>query len=111
MNFTNPSADRTVTIDNATIDADTIVVLSEREHQQLGVRRSGGYSSSGSSRGWICGLARPARRAGESQQRLRRGGSITFDSGSNWYFGATTEALNSGAYDFLSVATHELGTC
>lgn len=36
------------------------------------------------------------------------GGSITFDTDTNWYFGATTAGLDSTKYDFYSVAVHEL---
>ena len=36
------------------------------------------------------------------------GGSITFDTDTNWYFGVTTGGLNSSQYDFYSVAVHEL---
>ena len=112
MNFTNPSADRTVTIDNATIDADTIVVfVGARNISSLAFGGPGGYSSSGSE-AWldlVAARGQPGALENPESDFGPWGGSITFDSGTNWYFGATTEALNSGAYDFLSVATHELG--
>ena len=34
---------------------------------------------------------------------------IVFDSGTNWYFGASGEVFDSGEYDFETVALHELG--
>jgi hypothetical protein len=37
------------------------------------------------------------------------GGSISFDSSKNWYFGNDTRVLNSTYTDFYTVATHELG--
>ena len=35
------------------------------------------------------------------------GGSIAFDTGTNWYFGATTGGLTANKIDFQTVATHE----
>lgn len=37
------------------------------------------------------------------------GGSITFDTLTNWHFGSTSTGLDSGEIDFYSVAVHELG--
>ena len=36
------------------------------------------------------------------------GGSISFSTGKDWHFGATTEGLDEDEYDFLSVATRQL---
>ena len=36
------------------------------------------------------------------------GGTITFDSNTNWHFGLTTEGLEDDEFDFMSVAAHEL---
>jgi hypothetical protein len=37
------------------------------------------------------------------------GGSIAFDTNTNWYFGSDTSGLNNTETDFLTVAEHELG--
>ncbi|MBN9117955.1 MAG: matrixin family metalloprotease, partial [Planctomycetes bacterium] len=37
------------------------------------------------------------------------GGSVTFDTTQNWYFGSSASGLASNQLDFYSVATHELG--
>ena len=37
------------------------------------------------------------------------GGSISFDTTANWYFGADASGLGNNKLDFTSVATHELG--
>src|SRR5712691_1494620 len=112
MNFTNPSADRSVTIDNATIDPDTIVVfVGARNISSLAFGGPGGYSSSGSE-AWldlVASRGQPGALENPESDFGPWGGSITFDSGTNWYFGATTEALTAHANDFLSVALHELG--
>ncbi|MHB1085527.1 MAG: matrixin family metalloprotease [Thiobacillus sp.] len=87
----------------------------------LGVGGQGGYSCSGSSS--FCSDA--ARRGqGETQNVYDNngtllsanavdvapwGGSITFDTDTNWYFGTTSGGLTSSQYDFYSVAAHELG--
>ena len=37
------------------------------------------------------------------------GGSISFDTTTNWHYGVTTSGLASNELDFYSAATHEMG--
>lgn len=110
--FSDPASTSLMSVKNLTVPADTLVVyVGARDIGSLAFGGPGGYSSSGSTawldlvsaRGQTGALAKTATDFGPW------GGAITFDSGANWHFGVTTEGLVNGKYDFLSVATHELG--
>ncbi|MES2369471.1 MAG: PEPxxWA-CTERM sorting domain-containing protein [Pseudomonadota bacterium] len=77
----------------------------------LGEGGSGGYSCSG-----IGSFCTDAIQRGQGAVTGKNavdvapwGGSITFDTDTNWHFGTTTGGLTSSEYDFYSVAVHELG--
>lgn len=76
----------------------------------LGEGGPGGYNCSGI--GSFCADA--ARRGqgvvtGENAVDVAPwGGSIIFDTDTNWHFGTTTSGLGASEYDFYSVAVHEL---
>jgi Ca2+-binding RTX toxin-like protein len=112
MTVGNPSGSSSFTLTNETIPENTVIVFAgARRMSALGIGGPGGYASSGSqewldrvaSRGQVGALDNP-----ETDFSLW-GGSITFDEDANWFFGETTEGLDSDEYDFLSVAMHELG--
>ncbi len=111
---TDPSTGGTVDISDPTIPADTIVVYAGGRSLpaggELGQGGFGGYSDSGST-AWIdlvTGRGRPLSAAGGALEFVPWGGSVAFDSSSNWYFGTDPAGLIPGQYDFLSVASHEL---
>jgi hypothetical protein len=77
----------------------------------LGIGGPGGYSCSGI--GSFCSNAAQRGQGivtGASAVDVAPwGGSITFDIGTNWHFGASAGGLAFSEYDFYSVAVHELG--
>ena len=104
--FNSPSTGNQVSVSNPTIPADTIIVyvggLSVGSGE-AGFGGPGGYSVSGT-------------RSFQSTVQTRGvtgfstwGGSISFDTTANWYFGADASGLGNNKLDFTSVATHELG--
>ncbi|MDA8128141.1 MAG: matrixin family metalloprotease [Betaproteobacteria bacterium] len=77
----------------------------------LGEGGPGGYNCSG-----MGGFCEDATRRGQGVVRGASavdvapwGGSITFDTNTNWYFGTRSGGLAPSQYDFYSVAVHELG--
>lgn len=112
LTFTDPTSTSLARISNRTISADTVVVfVGARNIDSLAFGGPGGYSSSGSY-AWldlVAGRGQAGALTTTETDFGPWGGAITFDSGTNWYFGATTDGLVSGKNDFLSVAMHELG--
>jgi hypothetical protein len=103
--FFDPATGAQTTIANASVAADTLVIYVGARPltgSEAGYGGYGGYNASGSqawldavqSRGW--GGFAPW------------GGSITFDSTQNWYFGLAAGAT-ANQTDFYSVAEHEMG--
>ncbi len=111
--FNHPGTGSPQSITDLTIAADTLVVYAggrDLAGSTVGFGGPGGYSSSGTqafldlvaSRGQSGALDSPATDFGPW------GGAITFDTGTNWFFGTTTAGLDGDETDFLSVAEHEL---
>lgn len=112
LTASNPSGTGSFTLDDQTIPEDTILVfVGSRNTSSLGVGGPGGYSSSGSD-AWLDLVAARGQTGmleiPESDFGLW-GGSITFDTDANWYFGMSADGQGSNQQDFLSVAMHELG--
>lgn len=72
----------------------------------LGLGGPGGFSCSGF--GTFCSDAANRGQSPDPADVSPWGGSISFDTASNWYFGLTPDGLQSGEFDFHSVALHEL---
>lgn len=113
--FTDPATGQSATVSNLYVGTDTIIVFAggrDLEGNTLGVGGPGGYSARGSS-SWLATVDRRGQSgaAGSNPTDFGPwGGSITFDTvGTNWFFGTTTEGLDSNEADFMSVAMHELG--
>jgi hypothetical protein len=66
------------------------------------VTGSSAFQANAASRGQAGALASPATDVGPW------GGSVAFDTATNWYFGLGAGGLSPSTVDFLSVATHEL---
>ena len=104
--FNNPSTGNQVSVNNPTIPADTIIVYVGGltiGGGEAGFGGPGGYSVSGT-------------RSFQTTVQTRGvtgfstwGGSVSFDTTANWYFGADASGLGNNKLDFTSVATHELG--
>ena len=112
--FSGPSNSSTVSISNYSVNADTLVVFvgAQNLFSALGQGGPGGYAVSGSqafldnaaARGQLGALAAIPTDFGPW------GGSISFDSVTNWYFDSNVNTVESfSGYDFFSVAVHELG--
>jgi hypothetical protein len=103
--FFNPSTGQQATINNPSIPANTIVVYVGARSLGGGAAATGGfggYRASGT-QPWLVSL----RNRGPSFTLW--GGSITFDSSRNWYFGTSASGLGSNQVDLYSIAVHELG--
>ena len=104
--FLDPATGQQDTISNPSVAANTIVVYAGARvlgGTQVSVGGFGGYSASGT-QAWINSL----------QDRgplgtLLWGGSIAFDTTTNWYFGTSAAGLQANQEDFFTCATHELG--
>lgn len=104
--FFNPATGQQTSIDNPTVAANTLVLyVGGRDigGPEAGFGGSGGFSASGA-QSWLNSLT--SRGPGGA---LLWGGSITFDTSTNWFFGSSTSGLSGNQVDFLSVAEHEFG--
>lgn len=72
----------------------------------LGLGGPGGFSCSGF--GSFCSDAANRGQLPDPADVSPWGGSISFNTDSNWYFGLTPDYLQSDEFDFYSVALHEL---
>jgi hypothetical protein len=104
--FYNPANGQQVSIPNPIVGGNTLVIYVGGRGiggPEAGFGGSGGYSASGT-QDWLNSLA--GRGPGGS---LLWGGSITFDTSTNWFFGSATAGLGANQVDFVSVAEHEFG--
>ncbi len=113
ISFTNPATGLLQEVDDPVIAEDTLVIFAggrDLPGAAAGSGGPGGFSASGTadflelvaSRGQTGALDMPATDFGPW------GGSISFDTGTNWHFGLTTDGLESHETDFISVAQHEV---
>jgi hypothetical protein len=113
--FFDPATGSEDSIPNLVVPADTIIVFvggrafSGAERGNAG---PGGFSTGEDTQDFV-NLIQGRGQAGALVSPPTAfspwGGSITFDTTANWFFGATTTGLTSSQTDFLSVATHEMG--
>ncbi|MFO0806100.1 MAG: FG-GAP-like repeat-containing protein [Gemmataceae bacterium] len=104
--FFNPANGQQATVVNPYVPANTLVIYVGARATggtEAAFGGSGGYSASGS-QAWYNTLA--ARGPGGS---LLWGGSIAFDSGTDWFYGNSLSGITANQVDFLSVAEHEFG--
>ncbi|HZY84954.1 MAG TPA: matrixin family metalloprotease [Gemmataceae bacterium] len=111
---TNPSTGGTAVLSDLSVPADTIIVYAGGRNYggaQLGEGGYGSWSASGST-AWlnaVGGRGQPGALGSAPTDYAPWGGSVTFDTVSNWNFGDTSAGPAPGQFDFLSVAEHELG--
>jgi FG-GAP-like repeat/FG-GAP repeat len=104
--FFDPSTGQVATVSNPSVASGTIVVyagarvLGGNQASQGGF---GGYGASGS-QSWLNSL----NARGPGGGGLLWGGSIAFNTTTNWYFGSSAAGLQSNQEDFFTCATHEL---
>ena len=104
--FYDPANGQIVTVNNPSVAANTIVVYAGARSlgsSQASQGAFGGYGISGS-QAWINTLQ--SRSPGWGS--LLWGGSIAFDSGTNWYFGTSASGIAANQESFFTCATHEL---
>jgi len=113
VNFNNPASGVNATINDFSVNADTLVVYVGGRNlggSTLGVGGPGGFGASGT-QSFIDNLE--TRGQGISSQDFGPwGGAISFNTTSSWYFDSdvSTDAdLPGNENDFYSVALHELG--
>ncbi|MBX9582616.1 MAG: hypothetical protein K2X87_20100 [Gemmataceae bacterium] len=103
--FFNPADGRQVSVPNLALPANTVVVYAGGRPvagPEAGFGGFGGYRASGP-QAWLDAVA------GRGPGFALWGGSLTFDTGTDWYFGAAADGLRRTQVDFDSVAAHELG--
>ncbi|MCZ2343946.1 MAG: FG-GAP-like repeat-containing protein [Bacteroidales bacterium] len=104
--FFNPATGGETQLPNLVVPADTVIVFVGSQNisgGEAGYGGPGGYRVGGATN-WQNTVATRGQ-SGFSTW----GGSITFDSDSNWYFGITPNSQSDNKLDFYSVAVHELG--
>jgi hypothetical protein len=104
--FFNPANGQQATVVNPTVPANTLVLYVGGRNTggaAAAFGGGGGYSASGS-QDFYNALA--ARGPGGS---LLWGGSITFNTATDWFYGNSLSGITSNQVDFLSVAEHEFG--
>jgi hypothetical protein len=105
--FLDPSGGSTLSADNLTIPANTILVYAGGfvpNGSFIGFGGPGGYSASGTS-AWI----NQVKTRGASPNIGIWGGAVRFSTTANWSFAGPSVTPPAGRLDFLSVAEHELG--
>ena len=115
IQFTNPGSGMSTQVESPTIDEDELLLFvggRDLGGDTLGLGGAGGWQASGSNSFLLLvegrgqsGATGPD--AGQSDTSLW-GGSIAFDTDTNWHFGLTTEGLAGNEHDFYSVALHEM---
>lgn len=104
--FYDPATGQQRSVNNPVIPANTIKVFAGGRNQpgsEAGEGGPGGYGASGF-QNWFNTIQ--TRGTGTNAPW---GGSLAFDTGTNWFVGTTTSGIGSNQVDFYSVASHELG--
>ena len=104
--FNNPSTGVEMRVANPAVAADSVVIYVG------GMAIGGGEAGTGGPGGFTAS----GTRAFQASVQTRGvtgfaswGGSLSFDTGTNWYFGTDPAGRGGSQVDFESVATHELG--
>lgn len=104
--FYDPANGQIVTVNDPSIAANTIIVYAGARSlgsSQASQGAFGGYGISGT-QAWINTLQ--SRSPGWGS--LLWGGSVAFDTGTNWYYGTSASGIASNQESFFTCATHEL---
>ncbi len=115
IQFINPATGSITEVENPTIDEDELLLFvggRDLADDTLGLGGAGGWQASGSSAflNNVEGRGQSGATGPESGQTDTSlwGGTITFDSDTNWHFGVTTAGQQGNEHDFYSVALHEM---
>ncbi|MDD2760008.1 MAG: matrixin family metalloprotease [Methylomonas sp.] len=118
--FFNPANDALTTLNDFDVAANTLTIFvggRDLGTSTLGMGGPGGYSMSGTQSFFDAALSRGQGHGTQSavtgttaHDFAPWGGSISFDSNSNWYFDSDTSTDETfSGFDFFSVALHEIG--
>ena len=108
--FPRPDNGNSVSVSNPSIAADTLLVYVGARNlgTTVGNGGFGGFSASGST-AWQNNVNFRGETGELSDTDFGPwGGQLTFNTTTNYHFGATVEGLSTSETDFLSVATHEI---
>jgi len=99
-------------IEDLEVPEDTLLIFAGARPLDDSLARggAGGFSASGTQE-WldtVRGRGQPGALGDNPTDFAPWGGTITFDTGTNWHFGETTDGLDSNEADFISTALHEL---
>jgi hypothetical protein len=102
----HPTTGAETKITNLTVPADTLIVYAggmNNTGPEAGLGGPGGF--------WVRGSSTFQSNVAKRGQATFGpwGGSVSFDTGTNWYLGQDVQGKQPGQLDFYSVATHELG--
>lgn len=108
----HPGTGNSTSVSNPTIPANTLIIYAggmDLPPNVLGQGGPGGFSGSGTSDFYQAASTR-GQTGAPATEFGPWGGSITFDTPSNWYFDTDVTSVDvpSGRPDFYSVAVHEL---
>jgi hypothetical protein len=106
MSFFDPATGQYVSVANRALPANTIVVYAggrDLTGYEAGIGGYGGYGASGT-QDWLNTL----QGRGPGGMMLW-GGSLAFDTTTNWFVSTGTSGLGGSQVDFYTVASHELG--
>lgn len=123
VTFRNPADGGEITLSDFTVEENELVIFvggrnlgatgnGDVDVDLLGIGGPGGFSASGDEA--FVDNARTRGQAGAAADADPKtdfgpwGGSIVFNTNTNWHFGLTSEGLADDEFDFLSVALHEL---
>jgi hypothetical protein len=112
--FQDPVSRLNVTVDNLNIPANTLVVFAgghNYSRNTVGEGGFGGWSASGSN-AWLSLVSTRGQSGAAANPPTAFGpwgGSVSFDTATNWFFGDANGIPSAVQTDFLSVALHELG--
>jgi hypothetical protein len=111
---TNPSSGGNTVLTDLYVPANTIIVYAGGRNYggaQLGEGGYGSWNATGSG-AWLNTVGsrgQPGALGASPTDYAPWGGSVTFDTVTNWNFGDTSVGPAPNQFDFLSVAEHELG--
>jgi hypothetical protein len=112
--FQDPVSRLNVTVDNLNVPANTLVVFAGGHNyggNTVGEGGFGGWSAAGSN-AWLSLVSTRGQSGAAANPPTDFGpwgGSVSFDTATNWYFGDATGTPGPAQTDFLAVAMHEIG--
>jgi hypothetical protein len=110
--FLDPTTRVDATVNNLTVPAGTLIIYAGGHNYggvTVGEGGYGGWSATGNTTWFSTVSTRGQPGAANSTDVGPWGGSVSFDTATNWNFGGLNSPPGPGQTDFLSVAEHELG--